>query len=341
MKGSRSASFLPWGQWLWVSLPSERLTEEDSRWLREIRPAGVVLFSENGRDADCVRHLISEIREILSPDDVWIAIDQEGGRVERLKKGVPLLQPMRDLGGTGDPVPVFDAAFQLGKKLRQIGVDVDFAPVLDVDSNPANPVIGDRAFSNDAWKVQKLGMAFAHGLTAAGIVPCGKHFPGHGDTVLDSHFDLPTVDAPETVLVGREWLPFEHAVFQGIPLIMTAHVRYPAIDPRWPATMSSRILKGILRKRFGFSGVLLSDDLSMAGVGAHFPLPMIVERSLRATCDGLLVLKNRERATETLEIIRRLASGDPAFWEGRLKRSLDRLGRLRMTIRQERTHVDG
>ena len=341
MSPSRQRSSPPWGQWLWVSLPSQTLTEEDCRWLREIRPSGVVLFAENGRDGEKVRHLIAGIRELLAPDDVWIAIDQEGGRVERLKEGVPLLQPMRRLGEKGDPVPVFESAFRLGTALRKIGIDVDFSPVLDVDSNPDNPVIGDRSFSGDPWKVQKLGMAFAHGLIASGIVPCGKHFPGHGDTVLDSHLDLPTVDAPESVLETREWLPFEHAVFGGIPLIMTAHVRYPAIDPRWPATMSSRILKGILRKRFGFSGVLLSDDLSMAGVGAYFPLPTIVERALRATCDGLLVLKDRERATGTLEAIRKLASGHPVFWERQLKRSLDRLDRLRTIVRQERIHADG
>lgn len=332
---------LSWGKWLWVSLPSPSLSEEDCRWLREIRPAGVVLFSENGRNAEDVRLLISEIRGVLAPDDVWIAIDQEGGRVERLKEGVPLLPPMRFLGQGGNPVQAFESAFLLGKALREIGVDVDFAPVLDVDSNPANPVIGDRAFSRDPWMVQKLGMAFASGLVASGVVPCGKHFPGHGDTVLDSHFDLPTVDVAESVLKEREWLPFEQSILQGLPMLMTAHVRYPALDARWPATMSVRILKGILRKRFGFTGVLLSDDLSMAGVGAYFPLATIVERSLRSTCDGLLVLKSRERALETLDVVRRLASANPLFWERQLRRSLERLDRLAMIVALGRKNANG
>ncbi|MHB1605452.1 MAG: beta-N-acetylhexosaminidase [Leptospirales bacterium] len=334
-------SRLSWGKWLWISLPSPALSEEDCRLLREIRPAGVVLFAENGRKSEEVRRLISGIREVLAPDDVWIAIDQEGGRVERLKEGVPLLPPMRILGQSGNPVPVFESAFLLGRSLREIGIDVDFAPVLDVDSNPDNPVIGDRAFSRDPEMVQKLGMAFANGLIASGIVPCGKHFPGHGDTVLDSHFDLPTVDAEESVLKEREWLPFERSILQGLPMLMTAHVRYPALDSRWPATMSGRILRGILRKRFGFGGVLLSDDLSMAGVGAYFPLEKIVERSLRATCDGLLVLKSRERALETLDVIRRLASDKPLFWERQLSRSLDRLSRLGKIVGQERKHANG
>jgi beta-N-acetylhexosaminidase len=319
----------PWGQWLWVSLPGEKLGTADRRFLSDVRPAGVVLFSENGRTAAGVKRLVREIREALRPAGVLIAIDQEGGRVARLREGVPETPPMRTIGRTNDPVRSFEAAFSLGRALKETGVDIDFAPVLDVDSNPRNPVIGDRAFSGDPGAVGLMAMAFAHGLEAAGIVPCGKHFPGHGDTSEDSHFALPVVKADEKTLAKREWVPFERAIAQGIPLLMTAHVLYPELDPKWPATLSYRINRDLLRKRLGFDGLLVSDDLSMAGVGAHFSLPVIVRRALGTGCDGLLVLKDQDKARRVLDLIREQAQKCPALWRRRLSVSLGRLERIR------------
>lgn len=312
-----------WGQWLWVSLPGDRLGEDDIRWLRQVRPGAVVLFSENGTQVEGVKTLISEIRKALSPQDVWIAIDQEGGRVARLKEGVPRLSPARVLGN-GDPSEIFRSAFQLGNALRRTGIDIDFAPVLDVDSNPDNPVIGDRSFSRDPWEVARLSMAFSHGLEAGGVIPCGKHFPGHGDTLLDSHMALPSVEASEAILSEREFLPFERAILEGIPILMTAHVLYPALDRRWPATLSRKIMTEMLRKKWDFRGLLLSDDLSMAAVGTHFPFSVVVERALSVTCDGLLVLKSREKPLEAIRIIKGLAEKNPGLWLARLKKSIAR-----------------
>ena len=312
-----------WGQWLWVSLPGARLGAEDIRWLHQIRPGGVVLFAENGTRAEDVKKLISEIREALSPQDVWIAIDQEGGRVARLKEGVPRLSPARTLGN-GDPSEIFRSAFHLGRALRQTGIDIDFAPVLDVDSNPDNPVIGDRSFSREPWEVARLSMAFSHGLEAGGIIPCGKHVPGHGDTLLDSHLALPTVDAPEAILSGREFLPFEKAIADGMPMLMTAHVMYPALDKKWPATLSRKIMQDMLRKKWDFRGLLLSDDLSMAAVGKPFPFSVVVERALSVTCDGLLVLKSRDKPLEAIRIIKGLSEKNPGLWRARLEKSIAR-----------------
>lgn len=312
-----------WGQWLWVSLPGDRLAGEDIRWLRQVRPGAVVLFSENGTRAEDVKKLISGIREALFPQDVWIAIDQEGGRVARLKEGVPRLPPARSLG-KGDPSEIFRSAFHLGTALRQTGIDIDFAPVLDVDSNPDNPVIGDRSFSREPWEVARLSMAFSHGLEAGGIIPCGKHVPGHGDTLLDSHLALPTVDAPEAILSEREFLPFEKAIADGMPMLMTAHVMYPALDKKWPATLSRKIMQDMLRKKWDFRGLLLSDDLSMAAVGKPYPFSVVVERALSVTCDGLLVLKSREKPLEAIRIIKNLAGKNPGLWRARLEKSIAR-----------------
>ena len=322
MRSSRSPE-ADWGQWLWVSLPGDHLDEEDVRWLQQVRPGAVVLFSENGTRAQDVQKLVSGIREALAPSDVWIAIDQEGGRVARLKEGVPSLPPARMLGD-GDPAEIYRSALNLGMALRRTGIDIDFAPVLDVDSNPDNPIIGDRSFSRDPWQVARLSMAFSHGLEAGGIIPCGKHFPGHGDTLLDSHLALPSVGASADILVEREFLPFEMGIQEGIPILMTAHVLYPALDKRWPATLSRKIMTDMLRKKWGFRGLLLSDDLSMAAVGKPFPFSVVVERSLAVTCDGLLVLKSREKPLEALKIIRSLAARNPGLWRVRLEKTLMR-----------------
>ena len=317
-----------WGQWIWVSLPGDRLDAEDVRWLQRIRPGGVVLFSENGTRAQDVAKLVSGVRKALSPLDVWIAIDQEGGRVARLKEGVPCLPPARILGDREDLSGVFRSAMELGRALRQTGVDIDFAPVMDIDSNPENPIIGDRSFSRNPWEVVRRSMAFSHGLESGGVIPCGKHYPGHGDTLLDSHLALPSVNASKDILLEREFLPFEMAILEGIPILMSAHVLYPEFDKRWPATLSRKIMTEMLRKKSGFGGLLLSDDLSMAAVGKTFPFPVVVERALAVSCDGLLVLKSREKPLEALEIIRRLASKNPSLWQGRLVRSLARRARI-------------
>lgn len=334
MKRPSGSSGHPWGKWLWVSLPGESLGDSDRRFLTDIRPAGVVLFGENGRTAAGVSRLIREIREALHPGWVLIAIDQEGGRVARLKEGVPEVPPMRTIGLTGNPVRAFETAFNLGVALKAADIDIDFAPVLDVDSNPSNPIIGDRAFSKDPETVARMAMAFAHGLEAAGVLPCGKHFPGHGDTSADSHIALPVVDADEKTLAVREWVPFERAIATGIPILMTAHVLFPRLDPKWPATLSSRINRDLLRRRLGFGGLLLSDDLSMAGVGAHFPLPVIVGRSLGTGCDGLLVLKDQEKARKVLDVIQSEAEKSPLLWGRRLSISLERLEKIRFMCRR-------
>uniref|UniRef100_A0A7C3QRH4 Beta-N-acetylhexosaminidase n=1 Tax=Leptospirillum ferriphilum TaxID=178606 RepID=A0A7C3QRH4_9BACT len=337
---ARKGSDVEWGQWLWVSLPGTSLGKEDILWLKSIRPGGVVLFSENGTRADDVRRLVSSVREALAPSDVWIAIDQEGGRVARLKEGVPRIPPARELGDRGDPAEIFRTGLELGQALRKIGIDIDFAPVLDVDSNPVNPVIGDRSFSQDPYLAARFGMAFSRGLEAGGVVPCGKHYPGHGDTLLDSHLALPTVKAPLSTLQERELLPFEVAALEGIPMMMTAHVIYPALDNRWPATLSHTVLSGYLRKKWGYGGVVVSDDLSMAAVGHPYRFRVVVERALAASCDGLLVLKSREKPLEAMEILQTLVSKNPGSWQRRFERSRERRERVGKLIARYRAAGD-
>jgi len=327
------------GLFLWVSLPGMDLTSSDRNFLEEIRPSGVVLFSENiasPTEEDSLqrlRTLIRDIREALSPAPVIVAIDQEGGRVARLREGVPRLPPMKELSRTVGVPGLFQAGFDLGQALSSLDIDMDFAPVFDVDSNPDNPVIGDRSFSSDPESAFRFAMSFSQGLSLGGVIPCGKHFPGHGDTHLDSHFALPTVSDPLDILSGREIHPFRRAISWGIPALMTAHVLYPGIDPDWPATLSVEISETLLRKQLGFDGLLLSDDFKMAGLRNHFPLDVSVERALMATCDGLLAMKSDELARQMMEQLQILSREKKTWFEKRRTEATNRLLRI-VSMRQ-------
>ena len=308
------------GRLLWVSLPGPELTNEDRTFIERVDPFGVVIFRENVRDAAQVKSLTESIRAIPGSPRL-LAVDQEGGRVARLSDGVPSLPSMRILGEKGER-EIEEAGHSLGLALRYLGFDVDFAPVLDVDSNPHNPIIGDRAFSTDPQEAGRKALAFARGLLRGGVLPCGKHFPGHGDTSLDSHVALPVVDVPSSRLESRELVPFKMAVESHLPLMMTAHVVYPAWDASVPATLSRTIVTGILRERMGYPGLILSDDLLMAAVAKGG----VVEAALAAIdagCDGLLVLKSQRQALSVMETLEQIFHKEPA----RLLPALERVAR--------------
>jgi beta-N-acetylhexosaminidase len=259
-----------------------------------------------------------------------IAIDQEGGRVARLKAPVLELPPMRVLGALGDEEVTFSAGRILGAQLKALGISLDFAPVLDVDSNPQNPVIGDRSFSADPDAVARHGAAFARGLQAAGVAACGKHFPGHGDTELDSHFALPRVGHPIDRLQAIELLPFER-VHQACASIMTAHVVFDALDPERPATLSPRALS-LLRESFGYRGVIVSDDLEMRAIADHHGVGDSACAAIASGCDALLVCSEPELTLEAHRALVGRAEREDAF-RARLAQAAARCRQLRETYR--------
>jgi beta-N-acetylhexosaminidase len=219
-----------------------------------------------------------------------ISIDQEGGRVARLR-GEPWapVPPMRAYGDLPDAEErVRRLAALLARELRAVGVDLDFAPVLDVDTNPDNPVIGDRSFSRDPRRVARLSCLFIESLQRGGVAACGKHFPGHGDTETDSHFSLPRVPHSRQRLEEVELVPFRAAVDAEVAAMMTAHVVCDALDPDLPATMSANAV-GYLRRDLRFDGVVIGDDLEMHAVTDRWPVPEAACTALAAGCDHVLV----------------------------------------------------
>jgi beta-N-acetylhexosaminidase len=211
---------------------------------------------------------------------------------------------MAVLGRSGDVALAGRFAAALAAELRSVGITLDYAPVLDIHTNPKNPVIGDRALADNAEMVARLGEAVIRGLQDNGIAACGKHFPGHGDTSVDSHFELPLVEHPPDRIRRVECVPFRAAVAADVALIMTAHVLVPSLDEENPATLSPRIVQALLRDELGFTGVIVSDDLEMKAIAKSYTVPDAAVRAVVAGCDALLVCSgNVETQAATLEAL--------------------------------------
>jgi beta-N-acetylhexosaminidase len=265
---------------------------------------GVILFARNVEDAEQVAALVAELKRAAGRP-LLVSVDQEGGRVARLRAphGFTELPPMRALGETGDAELARAAGALVGEELRAVGIDQDYAPVVDVDTNPANPVIGDRSFSRDPAAVGRLGAAFAAGLQSAGVAACAKHFPGHGDTSQDSHKDLPRLPHALERLEAVELAPFRALARAGVASVMTAHVVFEALDPRRPATLSPEVMR-LLRERVGFDGCAISDDLEMKAVAEHFPLEEAAPGAIAAGVDALLVCHSAAVQERAIDLVR-------------------------------------
>jgi beta-N-acetylhexosaminidase len=257
---------------------------------REFSLGGVILFNKHGNieEPEQVAELSFEAARVAGPIPAWVSLDQEGGRVARLKAPFTEWPPMATLGRSGDVALAERFARALAAELKAVGVTLDYAPVLDVHTNPKNPVIGDRALAEKAEDVARLGAAIIRTLQAEGVAACGKHFPGHGDTAVDSHLELPVVEHPPDRLRRVEFVPFEAAVAAEAATIMTAHVLVPALDEEHPATLSQSII-GLLRDDLRYDGIILSDDLEMKAIATHHAVPAAAVLAIAAGCDGVLV----------------------------------------------------
>src|SRR5918996_1350654 len=256
------------GQLLIGSLPGTTITPEMRSLAKEFQLGGVILFSRNIEAPEQVAELSRDVQTLARDVPLWMSVDQEGGRVARLKAPFTEWPPMAVLGRSGDEQLAARFAKALAAELRAVGVTLDYAPVLDIHTNPKNPVIGDRALADDAEMVARLGVAIIRGLQEHDVAACGKHFPGHGDTAIDSHLDLPLVEHPPDRLRRVEFVPFRAAIAADVAFMMTAHVLVPAFDEERPATLSRRIVQAILREELGFEGVILSDDLEMKAIAS-------------------------------------------------------------------------
>jgi beta-N-acetylhexosaminidase len=319
------------GQVLWIGFAGPDLDAATRDRIAAGECGAVILFKRNLRFTNpggampsgevCdLEHLIDLNRGLhaAAPDGapLLIAIDQEGGTVQRVRAPATHWPPMMSLAGhpAPDDERLAEAVGEaLGRELAALSFDIDFAPVLDVHSNEANPVIGHRAFGRDPDGVIRRGLAFARGLASAGVLSCAKHFPGHGDTTTDSHLELPRIDHALERLEKIELAPFAAAAKAGLPMVMTAHVVFSALDDTVPATLSKKVVTDLLRDQLGFAGVIVSDDLDMKAVADHFGIADAAVRAVEAGCDALLLCRDERHQEEAHEALLRRAESDADF----------------------------
>lgn len=320
------------GQLLTVGFDGPALPAELRRRIAAGEVGGAMLFRPNIESPAQVASLVTALRSAAPDPHFLVAIDQEGGLVQRLRAPLTVWPDMFSVGAAGNPARTEQVGRALGQELAALGIGWDFAPVLDVHTNPDNPVIGNRSFGTTPEAVAAHALAFWRGLRAAGVLGCGKHFPGHGDTHTDSHLELPVVDHPMDRLRAVELGPFAAAARAGMESIMTAHVLFPALDPDRPATLSRRVLTDLLRGELGFTGVIVSDDLGMKAVADRHPIDELAVAAVDAGADVLLIREPAERQQRAHEALVRAGERD-ARLRGRIEESAARVAALKAAAR--------
>lgn len=270
--------------------------------LDRYNPGGFILFKSNIANYEQTKKLLSEIKTVGNIQPI-ISTDQEGGRVQRLDErvGFEKYPSMSEIGKTLDENIAYELGIKMGKELKEIGVDMDMAPVLDIFSNSENKVIADRAFGTDSDTVKKMALAYADGLSSERIIPIGKHFPGHGDTVKDSHVDLPIIDKDLEELKRCELIPFIEAIKRKLPGLMVAHIAVPKITgDNYPASLSKVMISDLLRNDMDYNGLIIPDSLQMKALSNSFTNKDIYLRCVEAGNDILLMPQNIKEAFDTL-----------------------------------------
>ena len=288
--------------------------------------AGVVLYPRNFPSAEHLRELTIMIRHAAGRP-VLIGIDQEGGTRFALKEPFTAWPSAAQLGRIGDSALTEKVARAMAMELRAVGCNLNFAPMLDVHVNRDSPVTTDRSFGTDPHLVARMGVVFDRGLRAGRVLSCAKHFPGHGDTLADPHLDLPVFMGAMERLESAELVPFAATVAAGVPLVMTAHILLPQIDPENPASLSRILLDGILRRRMGFSGVILADDLGMGAVAGKYGPGEAAVQTLRAGTDIAMLCHDSRAVAPAVAAVRK-AHHEERFERMEWSASLDRIERV-------------
>ncbi|MCB0356756.1 MAG: beta-N-acetylhexosaminidase [Bdellovibrionales bacterium] len=280
------------GQLYIIGLQGPELLPEEAQFIVENNIGGVILFDRNIVSPQQLHSLCSSLQALRNkmPDKapLFISIDMEGGRVHRLKAPFTQWPPLGQFADLDSTSLAFKFTNAMGQELRAVGINLDFAPCIDVLTNPENKVIGDRSAGADPEHVGKMASAFVRGYIKSGVLSCVKHYPGHGNTLVDSHEELPIEETTLETLQNRELVPFKKSFRARAEMCMTAHIKFTKIDPEWPVTLSAKFIKEILRKDLRFSKIVITDDLDMKALRHHYSIEEIPVRALEADCDILL-----------------------------------------------------
>lgn len=281
------------GQQMIIGLSGEELTQNEAQFIVENNIGGVILFDRNLKSVEQIHKLITDIQQLRyklpEKAPLFVSVDMEGGRVHRLKEPFTKWPAVKNLGDMGSSNVTFQFTQLMGRELKAIGFNLDYAPCVDVLMNPENEVIGDRALSSDPEQVALLSSAMVRGYIKSDVLTCAKHFPGHGYTKVDSHFDLPVDERTIADLEKHGDLePFKKVIKARVDMIMTAHIKYPNIDPQFPVTLSALFIKQFLREALRYRGIIITDDLDMKALTKNFPIEEIPVMALQAGATMLL-----------------------------------------------------
>lgn len=301
------------GQQLIIGLAGEELLPEEAQFITENNIGGVILFDRNLQSVEQIHKLVTDIQQLRhkTPEKtpLFVSIDMEGGRVHRLKEPFTQWPPAKNLGDIDSSSIAFLFSQYMGRELKSVGINLDFAPCVDVLTNPKNEVIGDRALSDNADLVAKLSSALVRGYVKSDILSCAKHFPGHGFTAVDSHHDLPVDDRTLKDLEEQGDLePFKKVIKARVDMIMTAHIQYPNIDPKHPVTLSPLFMSQFLRAALRYRGIIITDDLDMKALTKHYPKEDIPVLALQAGATMLLYCNEPKSPVRAVQSIAKALS---------------------------------
>ena len=316
------------GQLVMAGFEGTRSSKAIMHLVASTRVGGVILFRRNVEDPAQVLSLTRSLQRAAPRAPLFIAVDQEGGRVSRLPPPFTQFPAAAVLGKRKSVSLTYAVGEVMGRELAAVGINMNMAPVLDVNTNAANPIIGDRAFGDSPMVVEEHGLALMVGLQDCRVIACGKHFPGHGATSADSHLELPEVAASLRDLERVHLRPFEHAIANRLAAVMTAHVRYPALDKREPATLSTKILSNLLRRAMGFDGLVVTDALEMKAISDRYDAAAAALKAFQAGADLLLYCENPDAPAEAVDALA-MAVKRGRLSEARVDESLNRILRLK------------
>lgn len=294
------------GQMITVGIDGYTINDKTKELIVDKKVGGIILFKDNINDSNQLLQLINNIKDINSKNKIplFISIDEEGGRVSRLPKEIKKLPSNEVIGNINDKELAYDIGKTIGYSLKSFGFNMDFTPVLDINSNSKNTVIGDRSFSSNKNIVANLGVSEINGFKSRNIISVAKHFPGHGDTDIDSHYKLPIINKTLDELKEVEFVPFKNAIEENVPSIMVSHILLPEIDDINPASMSKTIITDILRKNLKFDGLIVTDDMTMGAITNNFDISEACIKSINAGADLLLICHGYETEVDVINNIK-------------------------------------
>lgn len=294
------------GQLFILGFEGKDIEEETKHLIEDFKIGGLILFSRNIEDSNQIIQLINNLKDLNKNNKIplFISIDEEGGNVSRLPKEFKKLPQAKKIGDTRDIDLSFKFGELLGLRLKSLGFNLNYAPVMDINSNPKNPVIGNRAFGNNPEVVTSYGTPVMKGIQSMGIISGIKHFPGHGDTDVDSHINLPVINKSLEEIRDFELIPFKKSIEEDVDMIMIAHILFPNIDKEYPSTMSKDIITYLLRKEMGFEGVIISDDLTMGAIIENYTLEGATLKFLQSGGDIALICHGTDDFKSIFEYIK-------------------------------------